>query len=217
MTQDRRLPVVGVDASEAALRATRFAADEARRQRVPLRIVHAMSRLIDSLAIPPTDLDAADQLRAGAATATQWAADSVAGDGPEIRTSVEEGDPVAVLREASGEAQLVVLGSRAASVASPGSSWGRRGTDSSPTHTARWSCCRTRRPRGCPTGGRSSSGWRHDAATSRCSSLRSPRPPTAVPTWSPCTRGTTWSSGRRTDPLDRSSTGRAWPPTSSSR
>jgi nucleotide-binding universal stress UspA family protein len=36
----------------------------------------------------------------------------VAGDGPEIRTSVEEGDPVAVLREASGDAHLVVLGSR---------------------------------------------------------------------------------------------------------
>jgi nucleotide-binding universal stress UspA family protein len=113
MTQDRRLPVVvGVDASEDALRATRFAADEARRRRVPLRIVHAMSWLIDTFFIPPTDLDAAGQLRAGAATVTQWAVDSVAGDDLEIRTSVEEGDPVAVLREASGEAQLVVLGSR---------------------------------------------------------------------------------------------------------
>jgi len=113
MAHDPRLPVVvGVDASEASLRATRFAADEARRRRVPLRIVHAMSWLFDFLAIPPTDLDAASQLRAGAATVTQRAADSVADDGLEIRTTVEEGDPVTVLRTASAGAQLVVLGSR---------------------------------------------------------------------------------------------------------
>jgi nucleotide-binding universal stress UspA family protein len=113
MTQDPRRPVVvGVDASEASLRATRFAADEARRRRVPLQIVHAMSWLMDSLTIPPTGLDAAGQLRAGAATVAQWAADAVAGDDLEIRTAVEEGDPVAVLRAASADAQLVVLGSR---------------------------------------------------------------------------------------------------------
>jgi len=113
MTQDPRRPVVvGVDASDAALRATGFAADEARRRQAPLLIVHAISWPFDSLTIPPTDLDTAGQVRAGAARVTQWAADAVAGDDLEIQTSVEEGDPVAVLRAASADAQLVVLGSR---------------------------------------------------------------------------------------------------------
>jgi len=105
MTQDPRRPVVvGVDASDAALRATGFAADEARRRQAPLLIVHAISWPFDSLTIPPTDLDTAGQVRAGAARVTQWAADAVAGDDLEIQTSVEEGDPVAVLRAASADA-----------------------------------------------------------------------------------------------------------------
>ncbi|SOC49597.1 Nucleotide-binding universal stress protein, UspA family [Blastococcus aggregatus] len=113
MDEDPRLPVVvGVDASEASLRAARFAADEARRRRVPLRIVHAVSWPLDSLAIPPTDLDPAGRLRAGAETVAQWAADAVAGDDLEIRTVVEKGDPVTVLQVASADAQLVVVGSR---------------------------------------------------------------------------------------------------------
>lgn len=113
MTQDARRPVVvGVDASEASLRAARFAADEARRRRAPLHVVHAMSWFADSLAVPPTDLDAAGQLRAGAATVAQWAADAVAADDLEVSTSVTEGDPRGVLEAASEHAQLVVLGGR---------------------------------------------------------------------------------------------------------
>lgn len=113
MSQDPRRPVVvGVDASEASLRALRFAAEEARRRRVPLWIVHALSWPFDSLVPPATGLDAVGQLRAGAATIAQWAADAVTGNDLEIVTSVKEGHPVAVLREASAEGQLVVLASR---------------------------------------------------------------------------------------------------------
>ncbi|SFE86531.1 universal stress protein [Blastococcus tunisiensis] len=113
MTPDPHRPVVvGVDSSEASLRATRFAAEEARRRRVPLRIVHGMSWLFDSLAVRPTDLDTAGRLRAGSATVTRWAADAVDAADLEIQTSVEEGDPLTVLLTASADAQLVVLGSR---------------------------------------------------------------------------------------------------------
>src|SRR5215212_811855 len=113
MSQDPRHPVVvGVDASDAALRATRFAAEEARRRRVPLRIVHALTWPFDSLVPPSTELDEVGQLRAGAATIAQWAADAVSGGDLEISTSVEEGHPVAVLRAASEDAQLMVLASR---------------------------------------------------------------------------------------------------------
>ncbi len=112
-TRDVRHPlVVGVDASDASLRAARFAADEARRRRVPLRIVHAISWPLDSLVVPPTDLDAAGWLRAGAEALGRRAAAAVDGDDLEIEVSVEEGDPVTALRAASEEAQLVVLGSR---------------------------------------------------------------------------------------------------------
>lgn len=113
MTQDPRHPVVvGVDASQAALEAARFAADEARRRRVPLHIVHVLSWPLDSLVLPAMDLDAAGQLRLGAEAVGQRAADLVGADDLEIRVSVETGDPVAVLREASAGAQLVVLGGR---------------------------------------------------------------------------------------------------------
>lgn len=115
MTQDPRRPVVvGVDASEAALRAARFAADEARRRQVPLRIVHGMSWLFESLAVRPSDVDTAARLRAAGASVARWAADAVAADDLEVVQSVEDGDPVAVLRSASADASLVVLGSRGA-------------------------------------------------------------------------------------------------------
>lgn len=115
MTQDPRRPVVvGVDASEAALRATRFAADEARRRRAPLTIVHAVTWLFDTLAIRPTDQKTSARLRAAADSLTRRAADSVEGTDLQIVRSVRKGDPVAVLREASAGAQLVVLGSRGA-------------------------------------------------------------------------------------------------------
>lgn len=104
--------VVGVDASAASLDAARFAAVEARRRRVPLRIVHVLSWPLDSLVLPAMDLDAAGQLRAGAEAVGQRAADLVAAADLEVEVSVETGDPVAVLRAASDEAELVVLGAR---------------------------------------------------------------------------------------------------------
>lgn len=115
MADDPRLPVVvGVDSSEASLRATRFAVDEARRRRVPLWIIHATTWPFDEQTLPPTEPDEAGRLRESAETVTQWAADAVAGADVQVRTTVRKGDPVAVLQAASADAQLVVLGSRGA-------------------------------------------------------------------------------------------------------
>jgi nucleotide-binding universal stress UspA family protein len=115
MTQERRARpvVVGVDASQAALRATRFAAEEATRRSVPLRIVHALA-VFEGMTAPPEELDVPGLLDAGAQTLVQAMADSVGGLVPahHVHTSVVEGHPVEVLRHASSDASLVVLGGR---------------------------------------------------------------------------------------------------------
>ena len=80
MTQELRARpvVVGVDASQAALRATRFAAEEATRRSVPLRIVHALAAF-EGMTAPPEELDVPGLLDAGAQTLVQAMADSVGG------------------------------------------------------------------------------------------------------------------------------------------
>jgi nucleotide-binding universal stress UspA family protein len=115
MTENAPRPVVvGVDASEEALNAARFAADEARRRGAPLRIVHALSSPFEGAAHVPGDLDVPRLLRDGGQGIVEWAADAVApavAPGP-VSTAVLEADPVHALREESATAQLVVVGSR---------------------------------------------------------------------------------------------------------
>lgn len=77
MTQELRARpvVVGVDASQAALRATCFAAEEATRRSVPLRIVHALG-VFEGMTAPPEDLDVPGLVNAGVQTLVQAMADS---------------------------------------------------------------------------------------------------------------------------------------------
>ena len=105
--------VVGVDASSAAVRATRFAAEEAVRRSAPLRIVHALS-WFDGTTSPPAELDVPGLLEAGASALVEALAASVAELLPEgrVHTAVTEGDPVEVLGAASSDASLVVVGGR---------------------------------------------------------------------------------------------------------
>ena len=105
--------VVGVDASQASVRAARFAAEEAARRAVPLRIVHAVP-WFDGMTSPPPDLDVMGLASSGARSLVAGMADSVAGLLPADRldTAVVDGDPVEVLRHASTSASLVVLGER---------------------------------------------------------------------------------------------------------
>lgn len=105
--------VVGVDASEAALRAARFAADEAVRRSARLHIVHAVTWL-DGKNIPYPELDLPNLVNAGAHSLLQAVSDSLAGSIPadRISTSAVEGRPADVLVGAAVDASLIVVGGR---------------------------------------------------------------------------------------------------------
>lgn len=60
MSAHRRTVVVGVDGSEDSLRAVRWAAAEAGRRAVPLRLVHAFDRTVEHVVGQPTQ-DAQDR------------------------------------------------------------------------------------------------------------------------------------------------------------
>jgi nucleotide-binding universal stress UspA family protein len=105
--------VVGVDGSEGSLRALDWAAAEASRSRLPLRVVHA-SLWEHYEGLRPT-VDAGvpgEQLLAEHLVAS--ARDRVRDLRPEVRVvaDVQPEDPVAALVRESHEASLVVLGSR---------------------------------------------------------------------------------------------------------
>ena len=108
-----RAVVVGVDASEAAARAVRFAADEARRRGTPLRIVHAIT-WFDDMSYPYSELDVPDLMNAGARTLLEsmlaLVSDSVPAD--RVSTTAVDGHPIDVLVAASQHASLLVIGGR---------------------------------------------------------------------------------------------------------
>ncbi|MEV7956099.1 universal stress protein [Streptomyces sp. NPDC087532] len=105
--------VVGVDGSEGSLRALDWAAAQAARSRVPLRVVHASlweryeGLRLDSDTERPTEQVLAEHLVATARERAQRL-------GPELSvvTEVQPEDPVAALVRESHEAVLIVLGSR---------------------------------------------------------------------------------------------------------
>ncbi|WP_040339593.1 universal stress protein [Candidatus Blastococcus massiliensis] len=99
-----RLPVVaGLDGSQVSVRAARFAAETARRRGVALRLVHA-------------SLDVAELLGTRADLTLQSVAASLMATCSPVRVdwTVEQGDPVDVLRSASARASLVVVGGQGA-------------------------------------------------------------------------------------------------------
>jgi nucleotide-binding universal stress UspA family protein len=111
--QVNQLPVVvGVDGSETAASAARFALDEARRRSAPLHLVTAVPRPSDRLAALLED-DVALLRQVGEATA-HAAAEALAGGSADVSVTahVAVGHPVDVLSAASARAQLVVLGGR---------------------------------------------------------------------------------------------------------
>lgn len=99
--------VVGVDGSDCALGAVRWAAREAVRRRAPLRILHAAEYLgHQEEDAPSPELPHARQIAAkGYTIARHTAKDVVA------TTEVVPGDPAAALLRAAADSQLVVLGS----------------------------------------------------------------------------------------------------------
>lgn len=106
--------VVGIDGSEGSLVALRTAAEEARRRRVALEVVVVWHPgVVGSLPVfgVGTPVDAQlDELRRG--LADTLAAEGLAEGNPEVRQRVANGHAAEVLVEASGEAALVVVGTR---------------------------------------------------------------------------------------------------------
>ncbi|GAB3344778.1 universal stress protein [Modestobacter lapidis] len=103
MTADRaqRPVVAGIDGSGSSYRAARFAAEAARRRGAPLHLLHA-------------SLDVPDLLRTHANTTVRQVAEALteADRDVGVQWSIEQGDPVDVLRAISAEAQLLVMGGR---------------------------------------------------------------------------------------------------------
>jgi nucleotide-binding universal stress UspA family protein len=113
--------VVGVDGSDASVRALRWAADEARLRLVPLTAVHVYRSLRDGSSfdayegVDEQQLDELDEQAGGTALRKLDMLLADAGDtaGVTIRRRVESGSPARVLTaDAADEATLLVVGSR---------------------------------------------------------------------------------------------------------
>ncbi|HET8528769.1 MAG TPA: universal stress protein [Gaiellaceae bacterium] len=109
--------VVGVDSSEGAKEALRFALEEARLRDLPVRAVHAWRYIPAAIGFPesgyPPEVDVA-QLREAAEAALEATVAEVAGESPgvEIGRRVVEGPAAGVLVDESRDAALLVVGSR---------------------------------------------------------------------------------------------------------
>jgi nucleotide-binding universal stress UspA family protein len=110
--------VVGVDSSDGAKAALRFALDEARLRHASLRAVHAWQLGYigaAGLGNPYTTFDPdLNDVRAAAETSLDAVLDEVAsnGNGVVVERRVVEGTPATVLVDESREADLLVVGSR---------------------------------------------------------------------------------------------------------
>ncbi|MBB5803955.1 nucleotide-binding universal stress UspA family protein [Saccharothrix ecbatanensis] len=105
--------VVGVDGSESALTAVRWAAEEAARRKAPLKLVHAF--LLPTRGYPDMVVTGHEVRQAFEQQGNQWleeAARTVRDVVPEVETSVVFERPAAALIAESRNARLVVLGSQ---------------------------------------------------------------------------------------------------------
>ncbi|MGW6442624.1 universal stress protein [Lentzea sp. NPDC055074] len=106
--------VVGVDGSPASLAALSWAADEARRRGRPLVVISAWYRE-PGIVIGPLPAEIGMELTPQRLEAAQHAVlDHAVKDiaDVELRTVVVHGDPRAELTQASGDAELLVVGNR---------------------------------------------------------------------------------------------------------
>ena len=106
--------VVGIDGSDSALRAVRWAADEARRRKIGLRLVHAVELLTG---YAPRVVDVHTLHTATKERGRQWldeAREEAGRVAPDLHvdTALESAAPVVSLIKESRDAALVVLGSR---------------------------------------------------------------------------------------------------------
>lgn len=108
--------VAGVDGSDSALDAARWAADEAARKGVPLRLVSVVQVPMTSgyLGDAGLSVDVLDGLRTESQRILDQTRSELAARQPnvDITTAVQVGPPIPTLIEESGAARLVVVGSR---------------------------------------------------------------------------------------------------------
>lgn len=107
--------VVGVDGSEPGLRATRWAAREARRRCVPLQLMNVILGFDEPWLADPNVGEGYREALLGLAherLAAARAAALAAAPGVEVEERLAAGDPAQRLTEEAAEAQLVVLGDR---------------------------------------------------------------------------------------------------------
>jgi nucleotide-binding universal stress UspA family protein len=114
--------VVGVDGSETADKALRWAADEARLRGASLRVMHAWTVPLvlarpseDAFGIPePVEslLEVRAALQREATTVLERALEDVASEGVEVEAQAIEGKAARILIEAAADAELLVVGSR---------------------------------------------------------------------------------------------------------
>ncbi|MGW5263779.1 universal stress protein [Microbispora sp. NPDC004025] len=104
--------IVGTDGSRAATAAVEWAAGDAARKGLPLRIVHAVDRLPYEIARYPIPVE--DQLDRAGRRILEEAEQAVRETHPAVRvtTALIEGDPSRVLRQEAGNAAQIVVGSR---------------------------------------------------------------------------------------------------------
>jgi nucleotide-binding universal stress UspA family protein len=106
--------VVGTDGSPHAARAVEWAAREAARRELPLRIVNAVLRWAYDTPLSPPPLSGTAGLETQARTLVDRSARAAAGAAPgvAVETAVVDGDAAKVLRDAAATADLMVIGSR---------------------------------------------------------------------------------------------------------
>lgn len=107
--------VVGVDGSEPGLRASRWAAWEARRRGVPLRLVHVILGFDEPWLADPNVGEGYREALLGLAHGRLAAAREAAlaaAPGVSVEDRLAAGDPAQRLTEESVEAELVILGDR---------------------------------------------------------------------------------------------------------
>ena len=105
--------VVGIDGSDSAVEAARWAAVEARRRRAPLRLLHAFAWTDDHI-VGHAGLGGryGDVLRESASSYLDTATRAARAVAPEVavRGDLEVGKPIGTLAAASADAQLLVVG-----------------------------------------------------------------------------------------------------------
>jgi nucleotide-binding universal stress UspA family protein len=115
MNAHRSAVVAGVDGSDNALEAVRWAAAEAARRKIPLRLVHAVDLAVDGVVGQPgLGTEYRDEM-IGQAHRMLAAAAGIARDevpGWEIEEQIVVGYPIAVLVDESRRAELVAVGDR---------------------------------------------------------------------------------------------------------